>query len=660
MQGKNSAPDTRSSWQRAQDLAARDPAVTAIVLYAVVALAAFIAAYFAIFTVFATYDDEGTLLITLKAFVHGDPLYKEIWSVYGPFYYELFGGFFKLFGITITTDASRSIVLVLWVGASLLVGVASQKITGRLSIGLAAMVSAFAALSILTNEPMHPQGLCVVLIGALVLVAATGGNRRGLASGAGCGVLLAALLLTKVNLGVFAIAAFAVAALLTVEPLHRRGWLRWLVIVAFLAVPLIVLERDLKLSWVREFFLLELLTAVAVMIASRPLWPAREEDDDGMMRWIVYAIGGFVVAFVAIIVIILATGPSLKDVYDGVVKEAFGIRDVITGTFAFPADAAVDWGIAAVVAAALASRLRIFAAADGKPSIWPGLLRAVAGLAILLNVAHIVVFGFSPSAGNPLILAMVFAWIATIPPLGASEPPHRRFIRVLLPMLALGESLQVYPVPGSQVGIAAFCFVPVGALCLGDALADLRAWSEARGGIAPANLAATVTALAIAVPALFVLNAIVLPGVNNVYTYRAGAKLHLPGAELLRIPAPQAETYEQLVGLIHKHGCTTLIGYPSVNALYFWSELEAPRPTIPNAWMYALNDSQQEQAVRELKASPRPCAIRNEELAAPYLKALPPPDKPLVDYALNDFKPVVEVGGYVFETPLPSATEGKG
>ena len=82
-----------------------------------------IAAYFGIFSEFAPYDDEGTLLITLKAFVHGDALYSEIWSVYGPFYYELFGGFFKLFGLSVTTDASRTIVLVLWVGTSLLFGV---------------------------------------------------------------------------------------------------------------------------------------------------------------------------------------------------------------------------------------------------------------------------------------------------------------------------------------------------------------------------------------------------------------------------------------------------------------------------------------------------------------------------------------------------------
>lgn len=651
MQGKTSAPGNRSLWRRIQDVATANPAVTAVVLYAVVTLAALVVAYLAIFSLFATYDDEGTLLITLKAFVHGDPLYKDVWSVYGPFYYELFGGFFSLFGLSVTTDAGRLIVIVLWVGTSLLFGIAAQRITGRLAIGLTAMVASFSALSILTNEPMHPEVLCVALIAALVLVVA--GPRRTVAAGAICGALLAALVLTKVNLGVFAIAAFAVAAVLTVEPLHRRGWLRWIAMIAFLVLPLVILERDFKVSWVREFLLLEVLAGIAVLVASRPLWSVRDEDDEGMMRWIVAVIGGFLVAAVAILVIIVATGPSPHDVYDGVVKEALNLRNGISQALIFPPNAAVDWGIAAVAAAALAARLRLFGGAGtaARPPLVPGLLRAAVGLTILFTVAHITVLGLNPSAGNPIVLPMVLAWVVAIPPAGAREAPDRRFLRLLLPLLALAESLQVYPVAGSQVDIAAFCFVPVGALCLGDALTDLRAWGEARGGVTPANLTATVTALAIALPALFLVNVIALPGINNVYTYHSQAKLHLPGAELLHIPAPQAETYEQLVGLLHKNKCTTMLGYPSLNAFYFWAELEAPRPTLPNAWVYVLNEEQQRQAVREFKASPRPCVIRNEELAAPYLKGLPAPETPLVKYLTNNFEPAYELGGYVFELP---------
>ena len=89
------------------------------------------------------------------------------------------------------------------------------------------MIAAFAALCVLASEPMHPQGLCVLLLGAFVLLAVIGPGRRVGWAGGACGALLAALVLTKVNLGVFAVAAVVLAAVLTVEPLDRRRWLRW-------------------------------------------------------------------------------------------------------------------------------------------------------------------------------------------------------------------------------------------------------------------------------------------------------------------------------------------------------------------------------------------------------------------------------------------------
>lgn len=650
----NRAP---SPWRRIWDAAAAQPTATAIALYAVVAIGAFLAAYWGIFSEFAPYDDEGTLLVTLKAFVHGDALYREIWSVYGPFYYELFGGFFKLFGLSVTTDASRTIVLVIWVGTSLLFGVTAQRLTGRLSLGLTAMIAAFSSLAVLANEPMHPQGLCVLLLGAFAFCAVGGLWGRIGWSGVACGALLAALLLTKVNLGVFAIAATVVALAVSVEPIYRRTWLRGLLIVAFLVMPLAVLDRDLSLSWVREFALLEALAGIAVLVAARTTRPAREEGGGENLRWLLAAVLGFVVAFVLVIVIVLLTGPSLSDVYQGVVKDALGIRDVLTSQFPFPAGAALDWAIAAVGAAAIASTVRLARRGAG-PVLWTGVLRALAGLAILCSIAHIIPFGLNPPASDPVVVPMLLVWVAAIAPAAAVETPYKRFLRVLLPMVAIAETLQVYPVPGSQLGIASVFFVSVGALCLADAWTDLRAWSDARGGSIAANFAVSVTVVAVALPAAFGLNAIVLPGMSGAVTYHQLTKLKLPGAELMHLGTQQIEEYEGLVNLLHEHGCTTFVGWPTVNSLYLWSELEAPRPTIPNGWFYAMTEAQQKLAVKELRASPRPCAIVNEELAGFYLKGQAPPSTPLVHYVKRNFEPIEVLGPFEFELPKPSATEG--
>jgi hypothetical protein len=636
--------------RRIRDTSAAYPDAVAIAVYASIAVAAMVAAYLSIFTVLQPYDDEGTLLVTVKAFAHGDVLYRDVYSAYGPFYYELFGGFFALTGRAVTTDASRTIVIVVWVGASLLFGLSAQRLTGRLALGATGMIAAFAALGVLVNEPMHPQGLCVLLIGAFVLLAVGAPSRRLGWSGAAAGALLAALLLTKVNIGVFAIAAVVLAAVWTVAPFSSRAWLRWAVIAAFLAMPLFITSRDLDLAWVRELLALELLAAIAIMVAAGPARWRPGDEDAGLLRWLLAALAGFAVAFVAILGAILLTGPSLSDVYEGIVTEAIKVRDVLVLQFQFP-PAALEWGVVAVALATLTARLR--ATASGAPLLWTGVLRAVAGLAILFAIARIVVLGFDPGAGNPDIVPIVLAWVAAVPPAGARESVEKRFLRVLLPALAVAETLQVYPVAGSQTGIAAVSFVPVAALCLGDALGELRAWGTARGVQAPRRVEIVAGVASLALAAMFALNSLLLPIASNAFLYRDQQKLPLPGATLMRLPAPMVETYTGIVDLLHRYRCSTFVGYPSTNSLYLWSGLESPAPQLPNAWMDAFDRAKQQRVVNELRASRRPCAVVSEERAGMYLQGAPAADLPLVHYIFNDFKQVAQVGD--FQLLLPKA-----
>lgn len=637
---------------RLQRILAEYPELTAILAYAIVAIAATITAYSTIFTTFAPYDDEGTLLVGLRAFVEGEALYRDIWSVYGPFYYELFGGFFSLFGLDVTTDASRSVVVVVWVATSLCFGLVAQTLTRNLWLGLAAMIAAFAALGVLANEPMHPQGLCVLLLGAFSLLVVRGPSKRALWLGAGCGALLAALVLAKVNLGVFAIAAVVAAAAFTAWPFAGRAWIRWLVAAAILALPGVVLARDLDLAWARELMLIEMLAIGAVLVAARPLRPTGPDRE--LLRTLLGGVAGFLVAVVAILVALLLTGPSLGDAYDGIVRKAFGIRDLLLAQTPFPAGTTLVWGIGALTAAYLATR--VLRSQEGRPALWSALLRTLAGLATWFGIAHVVVVGFNPSSANPVIVPMLVAWIAVIPPAGLAETPYKRFLRVLLPALAIAETLQIYPVPGSQLGIASVCFVSVGALLLADAVAELRAVYADGPGPRLGRLGGTTAVLSVAVAGVLALNALVLPGASAIVAYRDNTQLALPGATTMRIAAPAAEQYEQLVDLLHEHGCTTFIGFPNVNSLYLWSGLEPPRPFAPNGWFDALDDEDQRQAVAELRASERPCAIRNDELAASYLHGEPPPDRPLVEYVLGEFHPVAEVGPFEFMLPKPSAT----
>ncbi len=628
----------------------RDPVVRSILVYAGVAMAAAAAAYYAIFTNFAPYDDEGTLLVTVQAFAHGEVLYRDVYTPYGPFYYELFGGLFALTGKAVTTDASRSIVVVLWVATSLLYGVSVQGLTGRLALGAAGMIAAFAPLVVLANEPMHPQVLCVLLLGGITLLTVLASARNPARWGATAGALLAALVLTKLNLGVYAAAAAVLAAVLTLEPLRSRAWIRWPVVVAVVAMPVLVSVRDFGQEWVRNLAAVEVLATAAIVVAGWHLGERAREE--GLTRWLLGAVVGFAAAFVAIMAAILLTGSSLSDVYDGMVTEALRVREVnMTPLPSTPA--AIDWAIASLAVAFLAVRLR---RADAAPSVWSGGLRILAGVVIWLTIARIAPVALNPSSQNPLSLPTVLAWIAVLPPGAATESQFKRFLRIFLPALAVAQALQVYPVAGSQMGIAALTFVPVGALCIADGLAVLAAWSAERGreGLERFGVVATVVLVALAVD--IGVNAIVRPGIDSISNYRHNTALPFPGASDLHLPADQVQQYAAMVDALHEHGCTDFIGYPNINSMYLWSGIEPPPPAAPGVWLEALDSERQQRIVDELRASKRPCVVRSEPRAALWLSGREVPDRPLVRYVFGDFKPVETVGEFEFLLPKPSAT----
>ncbi|HXQ89527.1 MAG TPA: hypothetical protein VN733_07800, partial [Solirubrobacterales bacterium] len=265
-------------------------------------------------------------------------------------------------------------------------------------------------------------------------------------------------------------------------------------------------------------------------------------------------------------------------------------------------------------------------------------------------------FSLNPEVGNPISFAMVFAWVAAVPPMGAIEPPFKRFLRIFLPALAIAEALQVYPVAGSQMMNAATVFVPVGALCVADGLTVMRAWAAERGREGLERFGIVVLVLCLALAADLAVKNIVRPALNAASTYRNEPALPFAGATAMHLPADQVDAYTRLVDLLRENGCTTFIGYPNVNSLYLWSGIEPPKPYAPGVWLLALDSERQQRIVDELRASERPCAIRSESRAAVWLAGREAPQRPLTRYVFSQFRPVETVGEFEFMLPKPGAT----
>ena len=126
-----------------------------------------IAAYYWMFTGFSVWDDEGTLLLTVRQFLGGMKLYDQI-KGYGPVYYFYNWILRTASGTPATHDTVRMSSLILWLLTALVCAWIVLRLTRSLLLASFTHVLTFLGLSFFRNEPGHPQELCILLMMALV------------------------------------------------------------------------------------------------------------------------------------------------------------------------------------------------------------------------------------------------------------------------------------------------------------------------------------------------------------------------------------------------------------------------------------------------------------------------------------------------------------
>lgn len=198
------------------------------IAYLLVLMGTALTAYWKMFSQFAPYDDSGFFINSIRLFSQGHVLYDRVWTDYGPFSYEVWGTVFGVIGNAVSTDSARLATIVVWLLTSLLLGVSCQRLTGRLVIGVAVQILSFTLLSALTAEPMHASGVACALLAIAVATVSFVLPGRPRAALCTLGGVVAALTLTKVNLGGFAAIAVAYAAVMALHALWRIVPLRWL------------------------------------------------------------------------------------------------------------------------------------------------------------------------------------------------------------------------------------------------------------------------------------------------------------------------------------------------------------------------------------------------------------------------------------------------
>ncbi|HVV89967.1 MAG TPA: hypothetical protein VHB53_05690 [Solirubrobacterales bacterium] len=598
----------------------------AAVAFAVITVLLAMTAHAKMFTGFSAYDDEGYMLTALKSYVNHGHLYDHVFTQYGPFYYEFWGAIFKLFGITVTHDSGRNAVTVLWVLSSLVFGLSIVRISGSILLGLGTQVLTFSALEVLVNEPMHPVGSIALMLAAIVAISTfVGAGRSRWAMGL-LGAVVAALVLTKINVGAFAAVSVVLACAVSYQQLWGRRWPRLLVEVVFVAIPVLLMLSKFDEGWARHYSVHVFAGALAVVIALRAVRPARREV--GELRWL---IGGFVVLAVASCVAIVATGTSLHGLIDGAIRQPLRQSDAFTIPMLLSKrEYAFDLlAVGGALAYWYASRRR------GEPGPAWLALGSVFAIVVGLTMAFSVVGQLLPFNDRSLTgyqLSMLpFVWVALARTTAGEDQGRFAFARVLLPLLAALQGLHGYPVAGSQTLLSVVLVIPVGALCVGNGVQGL-----ARLVTADADRVALVGfgALVTIVIAWFVLVTFVRDPFHQARgVYHTTTRLNLPGARDIHLfTAEEAHLYEAISHAIDEN-CKQTQMEPGMDSFYLWTEQEPPSLTA-TGWETLFDDERQEQVIEDIAPIEGLCLLRNNERAAGWGLG----EGPLVKYLEHGFK----------------------
>ncbi|HKC19314.1 MAG TPA: hypothetical protein VKE27_06740, partial [Candidatus Dormibacteraeota bacterium] len=383
------------------------------------AVAALIApvAYVAIFSGFYATDDEGYFLVLFRDYLAGRPLLGPTTPVYGPFFFETLAAVFRVLGLAPGQDTGRTLTLVLWLLTGLLGALATFRLSRNLWLAIGAQLVTFHTLADLTHEPMSPQALIALLLVALAATA-TLQSARPRFSGAMAGGIVAALCLTKINVGLFA----GVAVVVTWCACLRGTWRRVLLpaaLVGTVLLPLAVTFSLLTQPWVAEFAIGMALTFASLGVVLLALDRGSGTAYDA--RWVF--VGGAAVTLTCL-TIAIAEGTSLSDVWNGLI--VFSLR--VPHIFTIPLDISPLFDVIAV--ASLAGAIAV--ATLRRPSLLSPAIRASLGLAIFVAMFLV------PT--DVFLITLPAAWVVAVPPDGVVDDHLTRGTRVLLAALVIANT----------------------------------------------------------------------------------------------------------------------------------------------------------------------------------------------------------------------------
>ena len=584
----------------------------------------------AMFAVFMFYDDEGYVLISYRNFAEGGALYREVFSQYGPFPFVV-NWMLHLAGVPLNHASGRAVTLCLWVLVSLGLAALAGRAARSGTAGAFTLAGAFSCLFVMTSEPSHPGGLIV----ALVATAAVGGwfllsrGQTGYGS-ALAGAVIAALLLTKINVGIFAaFAAFVWLALRLREGPLRRAAVA-VVPAGCALLPLLLMRAKISESWVATFAWVwgTAGVTVALTIASRGPRDLTPRSAAPAL------VSGFVVA-AAILAVPLLRGSSPADLLEGIMLGP--LRNAVKFSHPLSWPPAMGWyagaSLAACVAALILRRHRPNAT-DTAVAILRIAYAAGIALCLLRPPPLLVSFNlFMPT----LPALWLLAWRLE------GGDPRSDAARNWILLLLLGQCLHAYPVAGSQVAWGCVLAIPAAAIGAWESARWLRDQHGPR--LRPSTIRTvqgTLTFGTVGAALGFAWNF-----ASESLRRSEGVNLGLPGTGPMRQPVESAALLRVLTLNATAHA-DLLFSEPGMFSFNLWSGAPAPGPANVTHWFSLLEEARQREIIRRLEGSPRAVVII-DRLHVDFLRNRGfGPAGPLHDFITREFEPAFRAADMEF------------
>jgi hypothetical protein len=503
------------------------------------------------FTTFGPFDDDGYFLQTYRDFLSGRTAYDQVFSFYGPF--TFYGGALiaRFHANNVTHDTFRWAYLVLWIIIALLMAGIVWRWTGRFTPSFIAFFLIGFRLLGLAVSIGHPQ-IWVLLAAAVLLSLGIDWvymPNRG-ASAFCTGVVMAVILLCKINIGVFISAAVALTSGLLFK-YRLRSITTGIFLIPAIALGLMVFFAGSTASekYFASIYVVSLVGTVAIAIRR----PSTVTPCIRNLFWLVAGVGASLLAGLGLI---LLCGTSIKGLFNAlIVYPALLARSYHQPFSGATKSVSILISIAGFCAAILSSYLQ---RASGQARAWLEPLKVASGAGL--------VFAFIRWPQETLTGSFLFLWLLLVDESAVSQPRYAN--RLLLAILCLLFSLQLFPVAGTQLVWAELLPIVAACVLMADGINAIERDSVRAAGL-PA--AVRVTALWLG-PLLATL--LFLSCGQAAFTrwnqWHSARSLGLPGAYWLRLPPDEAVRLTFPTKELRQR-CHAVLTLPGLYSYSLWS-----------------------------------------------------------------------------------------